>query len=80
LTSRVTDTEEEPPLLVPVTVYVVAVVSAVGVPEISPVAVSKVRPAGRVGEIDQDVTVPPALVGVFAVMAESLVRVNGLPV
>lgn len=80
MTSRVTDAEEDPPLLVAVTVYVDAVVSAVGVPEISPVAVSKVRPAGRVGEIDQDMTVPPALVGVFAVMAESLVRVNGLPV
>ena len=51
----------------------------VGVPEISPVAVSSERPVGRAGVIDQEVTVPPLEVGVTAVMAESLVSVYGLP-
>tara|TARA_B000000475_G_scaffold232345_1_gene198529 strand:- start:77 stop:328 length:252 start_codon:yes stop_codon:yes gene_type:complete len=51
----------------------------VGVPEISPVAVSSERPVGRAGVIDQEVTVPPLEVGVTAVMAESLVKVYGLP-
>ena len=32
---------------------------AVGVPEISPVDVSKVRPAGSAGEIEYAVTLPP---------------------
>tara|TARA_B100000035_G_scaffold112276_1_gene95258 strand:+ start:784 stop:948 length:165 start_codon:yes stop_codon:yes gene_type:complete len=52
---------------------------AVGVPEISPFEVEKVRPAGRDGEIDHDVTAPPLAVGVFAVMTVSLVNVNGFP-
>ena len=50
-----------------------------GVPEISPVAVSSERPVGRAGVIDQEVTVPPLEVGVAAVIAESFVKVNGLP-
>ena len=50
-----------------------------GVPEISPVAVSSERPVGRDGVIDQEVTVPPLEVGVAAVIAESFVKVNGLP-
>ena len=47
---------------------------AVGVPEIAPVEVSKVRPAGNVAEIDQEVAVPPLEVGTTVVMAESLVK------
>ena len=39
-------------------------VIAVGVPEIRPVEVSRVKPAGSDGETDQDVTVPPVDVGV----------------
>jgi|TARA_B100001094_G_C18081809_1_gene745598 hypothetical protein len=54
-------------------------VIAVGVPEISPFEVEKVRPTGRVGDTDQDVTAPPLAVGVFAVITESLVSVNGFP-
>ena len=52
---------------------------AVGVPEIAPEDVEKARPAGREGETDHDTTVPPLEVGVAAVIAESLVSVNGVP-
>lgn len=68
-----------PPVLVAVTVYVAEEVIAVGVPEISPFEVEKVRPAGRDGDIDHDVTAPPLAVGVFAVMTVPLVNVNGFP-
>ena len=44
-------------------------VTAVGVPEISPVDVSSVRPAGREGETDHAVAGPPLIVGVRVVMA-----------
>ena len=50
LTSRLIVTESLPPVLVAVIVYVVSGESTVGVPEISPVAVSKTRPVGRSGE------------------------------
>ena len=53
-------------------------VTAVGVPEIAPVEVEKERPAGRVEEIDQEVTVPPLEVGVTVVMAVFLVNVRVL--
>jgi len=53
-------------------------VTAVGVPEISPVEVENARPAGSDGETDQEMTVPPLYVGVDAVMRESFVKVNGL--
>ena len=49
---------------------------AVGVPEISPVDESSVSPAGRDGETDQDVIVPPLTVGVTSVIAVPLVNVN----
>ena len=39
----------------------------VGVPEIAPVVLSKVKPAGSDGEIDHEVTAPPVDVGVMAV-------------
>ena len=52
---------------------------AVGVPLITPVDESIANPAGSVGETDQETTVPPLEVGVAAVIAESLVNVNGLP-
>jgi hypothetical protein len=54
-------------------------VTAVGVPEMTPVEVSITRPLGSVGDIDQEMTVPPKEEGVADVIAESLVRVNGLP-
>ena len=51
-------------------------VTAVGVPEIAPVVESRERPAGREGETDHVVMVPPLAVGVTVVMAVSLVNVN----
>ena len=48
----------------------------VGVPLISPVEVSKFRPFGRLGSIDQVTTVPPVSVGVIVdVRAVPLVKV-----
>ena len=67
------------PVLVAVTVYEVEDEVDVGVPEIAPVDVEKERPAGSVGEIDQEVTVPPLEVGVAVVMVVPLLRENGLP-
>ena len=54
-------------------------VIAVGVPDMTPVEVSRAKPAGSAGETDQDTTVPPLDVGVTAVIAESFVSVNGVP-
>ena len=56
----------------------VSVLSSVGVPEMVPSVVLKVRPAGRVGEIDQVTTSSPLTVGVTEVMAVPLVRVKEL--
>lgn len=67
-----------PPVLLAVTVNVVAEVTAVGVPEIAPLEVSKERPLGRVAEMDHEVTDPPLDVGVTVVMAVFLVRVRVL--
>jgi hypothetical protein len=43
------------------------------------VLASSDRPFGKVGDTDQEVTVPPWFVGVPEENAESLVSVNGLP-
>ena len=50
----------------------------VGVPEISPVDVSKFSPSGNTtGEIDHDTTAPPLLVGVaVGDIATSFVKTN----
>ena len=64
-----------PPVFVAVMVYVVEVLSSVGVPEMVPSVVSKDKPPGKVGEMDQVVTAPPFTVGVTEVMAVPLVRV-----
>ena len=61
--------------MVAVIVYTADEETAVGVPLMAPVLPEKDKPAGRVGVIDHDVTVPPLTVGVFVVMAISLVRV-----
>ena len=50
--------------------------SSVGVPEMVPSEVSKDRPPGKVGEMDQVTTSPPLTVGVTDVMAVPLVRVK----
>ena len=73
LTVIVTSPVPLPPALIAVTVYVVAVAILVGVPEISPVAVSKIKPGDSVGEIDHSVTAPPFAVGVTGVIAVPLV-------
>ena len=65
-------------MFVAVTVYDVVEETTVGVPEISPVDVLKVRPVGRTGVIDHDSTAPPLTLGVSGVIAESLVNVYGL--
>lgn len=67
-----------PPGFVAVTVYNVEGDTAVGVPPISPVEVSNERPAGSVGEIVQEATSPPLAVGVTAVMALLIVKVEEL--
>ena len=67
-----------PPVLLAVTVKVVAEVTAVGVPEMAPVDVEKERPDGSVAEIDHEVTAPPLEVGVTVVMAVFLARVRVL--
>lgn len=54
--------------------------TSVGVPQIVPLLVSKVRPVGSVGEIDQEVTEPPLLVAVAVVIAVPFVSVNELGV
>ena len=53
--------------------------TAVGVPLISPFDVLNDSPAGRLGEIDQEVTVPPLMLGLAVVIAVPFVRVNGVP-
>lgn len=52
---------------------------AVGVPLIAPVEESKDKPAGRLGETDHNVTVPPLTDGVAVVIVVPFVNVNGLP-
>ena len=66
-------------MLVAVTVYTVDDETVDGVPEISPVDVSKFSPVGSPGVIDQVSTAPPLADGVAVVIAVPLVNVNGLP-
>ena len=53
-------------------------VTVVGVPLMAPEAVSKVKPAGRIGETVHDVTAPPVAVGVTVFMETPFVNVNEL--
>ena len=76
MTSMVTSAVVLPPVLLAVTVYVAEDVTAVGVPLMAPVEESSERPAGREGDTDQEVMVPPLTVGVTVVMALPLVSVN----
>ena len=52
--------------------------TAVGVPPIAPDEVSNVKPAGNVGEIDQEVAAPPLAVGVTVVIATPFVKTEEL--
>jgi len=74
LTTIVTDAVSVPPVLVAVTVYDAEDVTVVGVPEIAPVVLDRVRPAGSEGETDQEVTAPPLEVGETVVIAVPLVN------
>ena len=76
LTVMVTVAVSLPPVLEAVIVYVVDVLSSVGVPEMLPSVVLNVKPAGSVAEIDQVVTAPPLEVGVTELMAVPLVNVK----
>ena len=49
-----------------------------GVPLIAPDELDKERPAGRDGETDQEMTVPPVEVGVTGVIAVPFVSVSEL--
>ena len=62
------------------TVYDVDCETTVGVPLISPVELSKDRPAGRVGLIHQLSTGSSAAFGLTAVIGISFVKVNELGV
>jgi hypothetical protein len=73
LTTIVTDAVSVPPELVAVTVYTAEEVTVVGVPEIAPVVLDRVRPAGSEGDTDQEVTAPPVEVGETVVIAVPLV-------
>ena len=59
-------------------VYVAEEVTAVGVPEMAPVVLEMLRPAGSDGETDQETTVPPVEVGLSVVMAVPFVSVTEL--
>lgn len=74
LTTIVTEAVSVPPVLVAVTVYDAEAVTVVGVPEIAPVVLDNVRPAGSEGETDQEVTAPPLEVGETVVIAVPLVN------
>jgi len=73
-TTIVTEAVSVPPVFVAVTVYEAEDVTVVGVPEIAPVVLDRVRPAGSEGETDQEVTAPPLEVGETVVMAVPLVN------
>ncbi len=65
-----------PPEFIAKTVYVLVEDNTVGVPEISPVEVANTSPVGNVGEIDQEVTVPPVYCGVAVVIKVPFSNVN----
>ena len=50
--------EDEPPLLLAQIVNVLSVINEVGVPQIVPLLVSKVKPLGSAGLIAQEVIAP----------------------
>ena len=78
LTTMVTSAVVLPPVLLAVTVYVAEEVMLVGVPLMAPVEESSDSPAGRDGETDHEVTVPPLELGVTVVMAVPFVSVSVL--
>ena len=75
LTTMVILAVSVPPVLVAVIVYDALEVTAVGVPEIAPVEVSRDNPAGSDGDTEYETTAPPVDVTVSVVMAVPFVRV-----
>ena len=65
-----------PPEFIAVTVYTVDAASTVGVPERTPVLVSKLSPVESAGDIAHDVIAPPEVVGERVLIATSLVKVK----
>ena len=64
----------EPPVLVAVMVYSMGVLdSSLGVPLITPVERSRVKPLGKVGSMAYDTTSPPEEVGSLSVMRVPMV-------
>jgi hypothetical protein len=59
----------QPEAALPVTVYDLAVLFTKGVPDITPVVVLKLKPCGRAGLIEYDVTTAPELVGAILLIA-----------
>ena len=76
LTTMVILAVSVPPVLVAVIVYEALEVTAVGVPLIEPVDVSRAKPAGSDGETEYDTTAPPVEVTVSVVIAVPFVRVS----
>ena len=69
LTTIVTLAVSVPPVLVAVIVYVADDVTAVGVPLIEPVDVSRAKPAGSDGDTEYETTAPPVEVTESVVIA-----------
>ena len=65
-----------PPVLLAVIVYEAEDVTAVGVPLMAPVVVSRDNPAGSDGDTAYETTLPPVEVTVSVVMAVPLVSVS----
>jgi len=76
LTTMVTLAVSVPPVLVAVMVYEAEDVTAVGVPLMAPVEVSRAKPAGSDGETEYEMTVPPVDATEAVVMAVPLVKVK----
>ena len=76
LTTTVTVAVSLPPELVAVMVKTFDAKSTVGVPEITPVLVSKFNPVGRSGETVHEITAPPLEVGVTVDIATSFVKLK----
>ena len=75
MTTMVTLAVSVPPVLVAVIVYDAEDVTAVGVPLIAPVDVSRANPAGSDGDTEYETTVPPVEVTVAVVIAVPFVSV-----
>ena len=66
LTVMLTVAEDEPPLLFAQIVNVLSVIKDVGVPQMVPLLVPKLRPAGKVSLISQEVIAPTPVTVAFS--------------